>query len=377
MEQNTKKKWNVKTVNEIENKPVEFLIYPYIPKGECTQMQAPGGVGKTFGMCRIAADLSRGLIPNNDSETIEPKHTLIISAEDRGSIFRSRLEDCGADLNYIHILDDEASTGFKAVSDNENDSGDLEQLVREYNAELVVIDPLHAFIGDIDINRVNIVRPVMQKIIRVAKRCNCAIVIISHVSKRNPFENANNAGLGSVDIVNSCRSVLKVTTDETGNNPNRRCIVHTKSNYAPTGKTLAFNIVPINEDRAFAEWDGYSELTKEILEAADRSKKSLVDYMKDRADDSKSPGAADIIVNILSNLGKNQPMAKGIYSYKYLKDHFKDIITSKTDITDNVRSEAYKRGYAVDFVNTPTLDRFKIKDRGISIIRLADIASLI
>ena len=96
----------------------------------------------------------------------------------------------------------------------------------------------------------------------LAKKYNLAIVDVAHVSKRSAGNNANDAILGATDIVNASRSVLRVIFDETGSNPNRRVIVHTKSNYAPAGQSVAFEI---DEDGAL-KWTDYAEVTKEDME---------------------------------------------------------------------------------------------------------------
>jgi hypothetical protein len=85
-------RWHVQTGSEVEPKPVEFLWNPYLPIGEVTMVMAAGGVGKTFALCGIAAEMSRGRRPLNGLDSFEPVHTLFISAEDRASVLRERLE---------------------------------------------------------------------------------------------------------------------------------------------------------------------------------------------------------------------------------------------------------------------------------------------
>ena len=41
---------------------VSFVWYPYIPKGDYTVLMAPGGTGKTYFVCGIAAAIRRGTL---------------------------------------------------------------------------------------------------------------------------------------------------------------------------------------------------------------------------------------------------------------------------------------------------------------------------
>lgn len=95
---------------------------------------------------------------------------------------------------------------------------DFVQTIKRYNPRLVIIDPWHAFLGaGVDINRVNAVRPVFQRLANMAKVCNCGMILVSHVNKRAQGENANNAATGSTDFINAARSALRVIfNDEPG-----------------------------------------------------------------------------------------------------------------------------------------------------------------
>ncbi len=247
----------------------EFAWKPYIPIGDYTVLMADGGTGKTIFCCGIAAAISRGeYLPGTETtEKAAPANVLIISAEDRGELLKKRLAVSGADLRKIYILDCMDSEGMNFTDDYVN----FMETVKRYNPSLVIIDPWHAFLGaDVDINRVNAVRPVFQRLANMAKACNCGMILVSHVNKRAQGENANNAATGSTDFINAARSAMRVIFSDTPGENNMRVMVHTKSNYAEAGKSVKYCIT---QDGG-CEWAGFSDITRKTLEEAARFRKT-------------------------------------------------------------------------------------------------------
>lgn len=257
---------------EFDDAEAEFLWDPYLPLGEYTVLMAPGGMGKTYLTCGLAAALTQGRTPMNGGETEEKKNVLFISAEDRGGELKHRLKVCGADLRYTHIVDCGMSVDL-SLSDRPEE---FLKLIETVGASLVVIDPWQAFVSKgVDLNRINHLRPVLQKVSLLAKQARCAIVLISHVGKRLPTENVNNAAIGSTDLINAARSALYLTFGET---PEERLLVHTKSNYAAMGDSLRFSISKENG----VQWLGRSKIGRMELEALLRSGKSPCDHLREQ-----------------------------------------------------------------------------------------------
>lgn len=246
-----------------------FVWYPYIPVGDYTVLMADGGTGKTLFCCKVAADLSRGYaLPGDDNPfRQEPVTTLIISAEDRGELLKKRLIACGADLDKIYILDCMDSEGMNFTDGLES----FRRTVMKYRPKLVIIDPWHAFLGpSVNINMVNAVRPVFQKLANVAKHCECGMILVSHVNKRAQGENANNAATGSTDFINAARSAIRVIYSSEPGSEDTRIAVHTKSNYAKAGDSIEFRIT---EDGGVS-WEGFSDIDRKTLEEAARYRKT-------------------------------------------------------------------------------------------------------
>lgn len=237
-----------------------FLWYPYLPIGDYSVMMADGGTGKTVLCCGIAAAVSTGKSLPGEEFQREGQPVLIISAEDSGEILRKRLALSGADLTRVFILDCSDSLGM----DFSDHYDEFQNTIIAYVPALVIIDPWHAFLGaGVDINRVNALRPVFQKLSHLAKKCHCAMILVSHVNKRAQGENANNAATGSSDFINASRSAFRVIFDDS--DEDFRILVHTKTNYAAYGKSVRYRI----NDGGMV-WDGFSDVTKQTLEMAAR-----------------------------------------------------------------------------------------------------------
>lgn len=271
----TNRQYTAKLAEQFGEDKTDFVWWPYIPIGDYTVLMADGGTGKTVLCCGIAAEVSKGKRLPDDNRIIEikPETVLIISAEDRGELLKKRLAASGAELNRIYILDCMDSEGMNFTSGYEA----FKQTILAYQPHLVIIDPWHAFLGaDVDINRVNAVRPVFQRLANMAKECNCGMILVSHVNKRAQGENANNAATGSTDFINAARSAVRVIFSDDPAEKDNRIMVHTKSNYAEAGRSVKYRI----NSSGGLQWAGFSDITRQTLENAARWRKTPHEVMQ-------------------------------------------------------------------------------------------------
>ena len=204
------------------------------------------------------------------------------------------------------------------------------------------------------------IRPFMQALANLAKKHNCAIIDVAHVSKRAAGTNANDAILGATDIVNAARSVLRVIFDETGTNPNRRVIVQTKSNYAACGDSIAFEI---DEDGTLT-WTEIATVTKDDMEAAARNNKSISEYLSNQ---EAGKHARLYVADQIEKIAEKQQDARAFYSWDTLRPYG---ITNKAAVTP-VLGELNKRNILIDFPESPLREHPTDKNgkRGIEIVK--------
>ena len=223
--------------SEIEPKEVKWLWYPYIPVGKVTLLQGDPGDGKSKLMLSIAALLSKGEpLPFTETEENEPVTIIYQTTEDDADdTVVPRFNSAGGNgENLIFIKEDEKSLSF---GDNR-----IREAIEMYHAKLLILDPMSSYIGEsCSMNNANETRAEFNHLIAVAKDTGCAIVIIAHMNKMrdtNPLYRTN----GSIDIAGAARSILAITRTANSANPAERYLVQVKSNLAPMGSAILFEV---------------------------------------------------------------------------------------------------------------------------------------
>ena len=327
---------------------------PYLPIGDYTVLMADGGTGKTILCCGIAAAVSSGKALPGEGFDGEGENVLFISAEDSGEQLKRRLALSGADLNRCYIIDRTDSLGLN-FSDNYEE---FFSLVKAAEPKLCVIDPWHAFLGEsVNINRVNAVRPVFQKLAGMAKQLDCALILVSHVNKRAQGENANNAATGSTDFINAARSALRVVFDDI--DEDSRIVVHTKANYSAYGRSVRYHVCG-----GGLEWDGFSDITRSTLEAAARSRRTpgeVIQAEQNRQDTNAT------LMSALKSVAGEKPLK---FTYDQFQKKFGDLVFGGGQpkrALEGIKAAMLEEGY---FVNPCRVRKGKDVGNGFSIQRL-------
>ncbi|MDL2248050.1 AAA family ATPase, partial [Bacteroides sp. OttesenSCG-928-J23] len=200
----------------------------------------------------IAAAITNGWPLPEQVEGIDAANVIYQTAEDGlGDTIKPRLLAMEADLDRVHVIDE--SSKDLTLSDAR-----IEQAITATGAKLFILDPLQAYLGaGVDMHRANEVRPVFKQLGQVAERSGCAIVIVGHLNKS--MNKGQYRGLGSIDIFAAARSVL--TLGRVRGKPTYRAFVQGKSNLAPEGKAIAFELDP---ERGF-RWVGACNVTLDDL----------------------------------------------------------------------------------------------------------------
>ena len=224
--------------SQIEPKEIKWLWYPYIPFGKITLLQGDPGDGKSKLMLSLAALFTLGKAPPfaDDEDAHEPMTVIYQTTEDDTDDtvvprFISSGGDCG---RLIFINEKEKHLTF---SDQR-----LKAAIQKYNARLLILDPLASYIGeDCSMNDANKTRAELNYLIDIGKETGCAILVVAHMNKAkdtSPLYRTN----GSIDIAGAARSILAVTRTANKQNPAERYLVQVKSNLAPMGSAILFEV---------------------------------------------------------------------------------------------------------------------------------------
>ncbi len=237
----------------VETKEVDWLWYPYIPYGKVTVVQGDPGEGKTTFVLSLLALLTKGEPLLEEEQGAEPVNVIYQTAEDGlGDTIKPRLEQAGADLDKVFVINE--SEESLSMTDER-----IMQAVEKTSAKVVVLDPIQAYLGaGVDMHRANEIRPIFSRLSFLAEKTGCAIILIGHLNKSGGSKSAYR-GIGSIDIGAAVRSVLVIGRDK--EEKTLRIVAHSKSNLAPEGQSIAFEL---NPETGF-QWRGYCETTVDDL----------------------------------------------------------------------------------------------------------------
>jgi len=233
------------TMSDVQTESVNWLWRPYLPSGKISIIQGDPGEGKTTMALAVAAAVTTGTPLPGDASYSFPESVIFQTAEDGlADTIKPRLELLGADCDRVHIIDE----GERQLSLSDER---IEQAIVKMDAKLFILDPLQAYLGGADMHSVNGVRPLLKSLGAVADRTSCAVVIIGHLNKKGG--RSQYRGLGSIDIPAAARSIL--TVGHSGIDENMRAVVHSKSNLAPPGPSLAFGFDPVGGFTWLGDYD--------------------------------------------------------------------------------------------------------------------------
>ena len=225
----------LKTYDQIQSTKVRWIWYPYIPLSKITLLQGDPGDGKSTMMLNLISELSRGGQLPDGTKIKEPLQSMYQCSEDGvADTIKPRLEGFGADCGNIAFIDEEIAANLTLDDERLKDS------IIMVKPKLVVIDPVQSYIGsDSNIFVTSRARKLMHRLSIWAAMYDCAIVLISHFTKREGAKDLYR-GIGSIDMVAAARSVLQVESEP--DNPDIKRVKQVKNSLAPKGSDIYYEL---------------------------------------------------------------------------------------------------------------------------------------
>jgi hypothetical protein len=172
---------------------------------------------------------------------------IFLSAEDDpADTLRPRLEAAGANLHRVHVMDG-VILSYTGEGQQQNRAFSLQRDIEALSVKLaelhdvaaVVIDPITAYLGEVDSHRNAEVRALLAPLSDLAAQHGTAIIGVSHLNKSAGTE-ALMRVTGSLAFVAAARAAYLVAQDP--ENPVRRFFLPMKNNLGPDSAGLAFRI---------------------------------------------------------------------------------------------------------------------------------------
>lgn len=275
--------------SEVVPERIEWLWPGRIAKGKLSLLDGDPGQGKSALATDLAARKSTGR-PWPDGEECKAGGAVICSAEDgEADTIRPRLDAAGADpakvLALATTLDSDGNDRLLSIPE---DLDVIRQGIERVGAELVIVDPLMAFLsGEYNAHKDQDVRRALAPLAKLAEDTGAAVVVIRHLNKATGG-NVLYRGGGSIGIVGAARSALLVAKHP--EDEQRRVLAPLKSNLAKPPPSLAFVLTEAANGAVRVEYQGETSHTADALLAGptDPEERSAMDeameFLRDTLD---------------------------------------------------------------------------------------------
>ncbi|MBV7396564.1 AAA family ATPase [Mameliella sediminis] len=247
-----------RTLAEIEAKEIDWLWPSLIPYEKTTILEGDPELGKSYLCMHIAALVSTGgKLP--DGTRVDKGNVLYISSEDDAAdTIRPRMEQMGADLARVRVLDDFLVFDDKGLRR-------LRDEMEDHTPDLVVVDTLYSFLSDkVDLGKPTSIRAGLHKLDRLFKEFGPAVVVIRHWTKGSKGK-AIYRGVGAIDVVGVVRTTLAVAAHP--DDEKLRILAQVKNNIGAKPQGFVYEIVPQEKGLPVIEWRGRTDYSANDLES--------------------------------------------------------------------------------------------------------------
>ena len=222
-------------------KPVIVAGVPGLGKSQLTALQA-------------AVATTAGTWP--DGTKCADRCTVIFVAceDDVADTVRPRLEAAGADIKRVHVLDyvrtfDEDGHEQLRLFDLSQDLDVLRRMIEDVGAQVVIIDPVSAYLGSVDSHKTSDVRALLAPLQTLAAELRVAIILVSHLTKSSGDGTAMSRVTGSNAFVAASRGTFLVARDPEDEDDRRRILSTIKNNIGDDDqKAFTFEIEGVDLD---------------------------------------------------------------------------------------------------------------------------------
>ncbi len=187
---------------------------------------------------------------------------LIMSAEDSGEdTIKPRLVAAGANFDRIRELTHVSANGREYPIELPKNLDLLELHIKAYDARLLIIDPMAAFVVGADANKDQEIRRVLYQLSKIGEKYRCTIVVMRHLNKRSGGS-AIYRGNMSIGVIGHARTGLLVAPHP--DDEDQRILAVSKCNLAAKPEALAYRLEPQGEVCRVA-WLGQTHFSADEL----------------------------------------------------------------------------------------------------------------
>ncbi len=222
---------------------IEWLWLKRIALGKLAFLVGDPGQGKSYFSLFMATLVTKGEVWPDGAPSIGKGSALLLSAEDGiADTIIGRLKMMGADTTKIRILDGVMMGNRKEYFALSTHIEALEKALKQMeNPKLIVIDPISAYLGDINAYSNSEVRRCLAPLSALAEKYGVAVLCISHLNKKQDLK-AIYRGLDSMAFMATARSAWLISADPNDPSRERKLFLPIKMNVGKMPNGLAFRM---------------------------------------------------------------------------------------------------------------------------------------
>src|SRR5262245_28466266 len=195
----------VAVLADVQSTSIDWIWPGRIARGKLHVLAGDPGLGKSFLTLDIASRITSGNVWP-DGGTAPIGNVLVFSLEDDAAdTIRPRVTAMGGDEYRIYVENRETKT-----LSLDKEIHHLQELIIETGAVLVVIDPLNAYVGNVDTFNDAKVRTVLGPLSTAASATKAAVLAVMHLNKNEEMGDLYRVG-GSIGFIGAARLAFAVS----------------------------------------------------------------------------------------------------------------------------------------------------------------------
>jgi len=181
----------LRAASSVQKQDLRWLWPGRIPRGKLTLIAGDPGLGKSLACADIAARVTTGAPWPGEPVPEQPRPAetvwMISSEDDEADTLRPRLDAAGADCKRVFFMQGVRSQNSQHLSTIRLDRHIfwLEQACEDGDVPaLIIIDPITAYLGDVDAHNQAEVRGMLNPLCLLAQKYGIAVIGVMHLNKR-------------------------------------------------------------------------------------------------------------------------------------------------------------------------------------------------
>lgn len=281
-------KFLTQSIDDVEEENIDWLWYPYLARKEVTIIEGDPGIGKSY----IALMMGKALVDGDKLPStrkslgqVKGKVAYFDTENTASTVTKKRLRynDC---INMSDFYQEEEPFSI----DNGKATEELYNAIERQKPIAVFFDTINLYIGKADTGKGSETTQALSVFKDIARRFNCAVVLLRHLTKGNTRDKALYRGQGNIAFAGVSRIVLTIGADP--EDAETKVMSVTKLNLARRPQALTFHVQELpdtlrDRDRSKFTWGEFVDLSSDdILGTPEKSKDKdeAVEFLKDILD---------------------------------------------------------------------------------------------